>query len=217
MIQQAESEMHNTHTHASVWVCTTDAVWTVVFSAVKQGPEGLCCLTVHQGSAVTQWHRSPHVTHNAVLTPPHVCVCWGISSCQTADLFMSVVWHRLAPYCNVSSTLITLFYCFKIRVCRNKCINIYLFLYNLEAFMFPGQCVCTNRGKAGVCCGLYCSCLASWGHAFLRVSTVWLQPQHVPSLWPTSSLTTKLYIWVMQLEAFAKSSCSLYSLSSSVN
>lgn len=44
------------HTHGTARVSAgmTDAVRTVVCSAVKERPEGLCCLTVHQGSAVTQ-------------------------------------------------------------------------------------------------------------------------------------------------------------------
>lgn len=108
-----------THAVACVSVGTTDAVWTVVFSAVKEGPEGLCCLTVHQGSAVTQWHRSPHVTHNAALTPVRVCQCVYVCVCvvgfhhvryTTADVFMSgvghcLVWLYAPPQCNMSGSI----------------------------------------------------------------------------------------------------------------
>lgn len=126
-----------THTLTCVLVGTTDVVWTVVFSAVKEGPEGLFCLTVHQGSAVTQWHQSPRVTHNAVRTPPCLCEC--VSRCvagfhhvkhTTADLFMSVIWHCLvhlyAPLrCNVSAKPISRFFrCFKMRVFfLNNCVK----------------------------------------------------------------------------------------------
>ncbi len=95
-----------------------------------------------------------------------------------------------------------IFYCFKMKIFRIKCMKRIFCLYNLEGFILS---VCIDRGKAGRCCGLYCSCLASWGHAFLRVSRVWLQPPHILSLWPTSLLTAKLYIWVTQLEVFVQS------------
>lgn len=81
--------------------------------------------------------------------------------------------------------------------------------------MFHPVSACADGRKALSCCWLYCSCLASWGHAFLRVSIAWLQPPHSLSLWPTSLLTTELYVWVMQLEAFAQLSCNLDSLGGS--
>lgn len=97
------------------------------------------------------------------------------------------------------------FHFFKMRVLINRCIK---FIKR-----FHPVSVCINSGEAGRCCWLYCSCLASWGHAFLRVSRVWLQPPHTaychsgPLL---SSQQSCIHIWVMQLEAFAQSFCSLF-------
>lgn len=73
----------STHTRRTARVSAgmTDAVRAVVCSAGRERPEGLCYLTVHQGSAVTPTSPPTYppstVTHNAVLIPQrvHACAC----------------------------------------------------------------------------------------------------------------------------------------------
>lgn len=175
-----------THTRACVSVHDRCRMDCCILSC-KGGPWGSRLSVSTPGISCD---TNPLMSHTLLSeTPPCLCECvwvvwWGfimsnilqqMYSCQWYDIVLSTFMHLYNATCLPKRyPFFSLFKNESFFICNNwvrksaGCCLVCKVSYCLVS-------ACTNKGVAGVCCGLYCSCLASWGHAFLRVR-IWLQP-----------------------------------------
>lgn len=150
---------------------------------VKEGSEGIHYQTAQHGSSVTPLLSCPTPCHS------HCPVClFGRMLGGAPNLIYSSVQHTSKISFSPFQSRMKDIKLFKVHCC-------------LCSDCKPCGCplACRDAWSAVDYCKLYCSCLASWGHAFLRVSSAWPQSQHT---WCTSFHTMMLFLWVTQKADF---------------